>query len=349
MFGPLLVLGLMVSPRAEIPQALRELLVAGRHREACDRLEEALAATPGDRELREALVDTCMRIGRYTAALEFAEPLGESANRTRGLALYLVGRYAEAVELLPEDEETILYRHESLRALARHEEARACLERARELLGEDHIEVRVRHAQELVASGDHAAAIPVFQRVLADDPIVAPALFGLGRALVRTGEREQGLALLERHRELLPLLDARDFAIQNLDLDRTHAPSHAQLAGCLQALVPHDPAMIEAAARSYARATELARGPQVPPIALRHARFEEHERRNPERALQLLTEAHRRQPDVRLLVRSGDVRVNRRDFEGAIRDFEAALLMRPGDEAIQRRLDGARLGSKDQR
>lgn len=349
MLGLLLVLALSNTPRAEVPPALRELLSSGRLREACTGLEEALAAEPGNRALREALVEACMQLGRYSAALEFAAPLGEEANRTRGLALYLTGRYAEAVELLPEDAETILYRHESLRALARHEAARACLARAAELLGEDHPEVLVRRAQELVRGGEHAAAIPLFERALARDPLAAPAQFGLGRALVRTGKREAGLELLERHRALLPLLDARDFARQNLALDRTHAPSHAELAESLRALAPYDASQLAHAAEAYAQASRFARGSEVAPVALRRARFEEEAREDPDAAVRILHAAHETHPDVRLLVRAGDVRLRTDDAVAALVEYEAARALRPADAAIEQRILAARAAREAQR
>lgn len=338
----LLTLGLSCVPlddRAEVAK----LLEAGKGREAAELLGKLLEATPDDRGLRADLAKLEMRIGRYASALGHAEGLGPALDGLRGRALYLLGRYEEALEFLSDESgDTVLFRHEALVSLARFEEADRALERATEILGAGHTEVRVRRAQTLARKGATQSAVEEFRTALAEAPTSAPALYGLGRALITLGEREDGLTLLERHRVLLPLLDAVDFARQNLELDRSHASNHAGLGDALRALGAFDPGQFEEAERAYAEASRLAKPEEIVPVSLRHARFLEEIRQDRGRAAEVLDAALARQADPRLAVRCGDILLRAGRASDALARFEAAWEMRPGDEQVGQRIRDAR-------
>lgn len=328
-----LLLALALAPQdAGEAQALWD---QGRHEEALASWSAALERDPEDVELRRRLAARLMEAQRPQAALQVAQALGPEAQGLRGIALYLLARHEEALQHLSAgDPQQALLRVECLEALGRAEEAAAAVDQAAAALGARHPRVLVLRARRLAADGAHEQALPLLREAVAADPLDREALFALGQALVRSGAREEGLALLQRHRELLPLLDARDFALQSLALDPAHAANHARVGDAEREL-----GRLDEAEAAYRTAAGLARdASERVPVALRHARLLHEQRGDLDAALALLQAAAARAPDARLLVRAGDLLAAAgRDGE-ARAQFTRALALRPGDAQIEARL-----------
>lgn len=306
---------------------------AGNRLESIERLVAAVETSPGDRFLRRLLVEHEMAVHRYASALAHMEGLGTEIRDERALALHHLGRYEEAAELLDKlDPDQLLLLIDTLGRLGRIEDADRWLVRAGKTLGEDDPRVRVLEARRLARLGRYSEVVPITASVLAADPYDAEALFLHGQALVRTGEREAGLAALERHRALAPLLDELDFAERGVDLAPMHAPNHARVADVERAIGRFD-----RAERSYALALQLAEPDELTPIALRSARLFDEEGKLA-RALGVLDEAGARAPDARLLVRKGDLLLAAERPTEALTAFEAAAVLRPDDAQIAERI-----------
>jgi len=311
-----------------------ELWARGERDAALALLAEQLARQPQDAGLRAALAARQMEAQRFEAALVSVAPLGKEADGLRGTALYLLGRYDEALRCLsPSDPTQTLMRVEALEALGREADAEAAVAEAAGALGEQHPRILALRGRRLLAAGRAAEALPLFRAAVAQDPLDREALFGLGQALVRTGAREEGLAVLQRHRELLPLLDARDFALQSLALEPMHAGSHARLGDVERQL-----GRLDAAEAEYRLAAQLAGPGEVVSVALRHARLLSDDRADLPGALALLDAALERGDDAHLLVRAGDLLAGAGRHDEARARYERALLLRPGDEQIRARL-----------
>ena len=333
MLAELLVAALALAAAPQDPAA--ELWQAGRRVEAIEAWERELAAVPGDRALRLRLVEAQLAVHRYAAALECAAPLGDEAERARGVALYRLGRWEEALQHLARDDELqLLMRVECLEALAREQESAREVDQAAERLGEDDVRVLGFRARALARRGDDAGALVLYRRAHELDPYDPAALFGLGRALVAVGEREQGLARLQEHRELTPKLDALDFAQRSVDLAPLHAGNHATVGDAERAL-----GRTQRALEAYERAYALATREQVVPIALRLARLLAEDLERLDAAVALLEEAGAKVDDPRPWVRAGDLlRADGRPMD-AIQRYLRARELRPDDAAIQQRID----------
>jgi tetratricopeptide (TPR) repeat protein len=278
-----------------------------------------------------------MEAQRFAAALSTAAPLGPELDDLRARALYVLGRYDEALVLLRRDDPgQVLLLVDSLSALGRVDEARDALDAAGTLLGEQHARVLALRGRELAARGRHGEAVPLFRRALEQDPLDREALFGLGTSLVRSGEREAGLAALERHRELLPLLDERDFALQGLALDPGHADNLAVLGDIERRL-----GLVDGAEQRYRAALARAHSDNATPIALRLARLLAEERGDIDAAVALLDELGAHVPDVRLPVRAGDLLGEAGRWDEAVERYEQALALRPEDAQVRARRDAA--------
>ena len=338
-----LLLTTMLDMGADDRANVKAMFEAGRQRDAADVMTRMLEEDPKQRGLRSDLVKIEMRIGRYASALAHCESLGEPFDSTRGKALYMLGRYEEALKFLKSDAKgSILFRHESLWVLARFDEAAVALEQAAELLGADHVEVRTRRGQAPSQAGKFEKAAAEFRSALERDPLSTAALFGLGRALLSLDEREEGIALLERHRDMTPLIDKLDFARRNLELDLSHAPNHAAVGDALRALLPFHPGLLSDARTSYASAAKLAKPAEVVPIALRRARFFEEDLNDSGEAIRALEAAFVTNKDARLAVRAGDIHMRAAQPQKALEQFMRAQQIRPRDGAIQGRVAAAR-------
>lgn len=337
MFAPLvLAVALACAPSvAQDPGAA--LWDAGRRAEAIDAWQAALSAAPTDSELRLRLTEAQLAVHRYAAALETAAPLGAEADRQCGLAYYRLGRWEEALAHLQRDPPLqLLMRIEAFEALGRAEEADLEIERAAESLGAEDVRVLGHRARSLARRGDDAGALEFFRRAHALDPYDPGALFGLGRALVAVGQREEGLARLEEHRALTPKLDALDFALRGVDLAPLHAANHAALGDAEREL-----GRFEAARSAYGRGLDLAAPTEATPIALRCARLLAEDMDQLDAAVALLEQTGTKSGDVRNWVRAGDL------LQGANRPLEAvqrylkARELRPDDAAIEARIEAA--------
>ncbi len=318
---------------------------SGKRREAIAQLEAAVQKDPDNTPLRVGLVERELAVHRYRSAWEHLQVQDAQLDALRGRTLYHLGRYEEALPFLGSgSEQNCLARVDALEALGRFDEADEALELAAQLLGAEHARICRLRGQSLARQGKHAEALAQFRSALALDPIDAQALFGLGRALLRTGEREAGLAALEQHRKLLPLIDRYDFALKSLDLDPLHAPNHAELAEVLGLL-----GQGERAIEAYERGLQLGTGAQqLSPIALRYARFLLEQRQDLPGARSVMQRVLERAIEVRLLVRAGDYAGLARDWGAAVGYFERAAQLRPSDRAILERLNQAQIEQRTQ-
>ena len=284
-------------------------------------------------------------VAHYRRAEELARSLPpERGKRILGRALYGLARFEEALVhldvTLPDE---VLLVVDAATALGRTERAAAALVAAEQVLGDDDPRILAARGAALARSGDDAAAARAFERALIGDPLSAKALFGLGRALLRLGRRDEGLVVLERHRELVPLLDALEFARASADLDLTHASNRAALGDAHRALAGYDPRELDRAEDCYRVAAALASDSEiVTAIALRHARLLALDREQPEAAVAILRAALERARDVRLLVRIGDVEFEAGHPGAALAAYDEALLERPGERPIEARRARAR-------
>lgn len=332
----LLTLLLALSGQRAAWDALWE---SGKRVEALAAMVEALEASPEDRELRSALVERELEVSRFRAALEHAQGLGAEGRFQRARARYFLADYEAALpDLDPSDPSLILLRVESLRALGRLGEADALLPRVAALFGEADPRHALLVGRKLLREGELEAAAARFRAVLEVAPLEAEALFGLGRALVRAGQREEGLRILERHRELIPRLDALDFARRGLALAPRSAANQAALAEAWAGLREFDAGAEARCRAAFERALALASPDERSPVALRAARFEAEACGDLRAALQRLEAAMRVHDDVRLRVRAGDYRARLGELGAARAEYRAALELRPGDRAIEERL-----------
>lgn len=314
----------------------------GERREAVAELESWLAEHPDAHGDWLRLAGWRSRIRRHTAALEALDRLpdevarGAEARHLRGEALFALDRLEEALEHLdPERRDHARYRIEALESLGQRDALKLELEAAEKRFGAEHPDFLVARGQLALRAGDAPAARDAFERALALDDLELRALFGLGTALVRTGERERGLELLQKHRTLLPLLDRVHFAQESLALAPNHAPNHAALAEAWR-----DLGRLNSAEASFRQAIALAAAAEAVPIGLRWARFLEEQRELPRDAVAHLDQLFDSLPeDPRLPVRAGDILARLGDKPEAAKRYRAALRLRPGDRQIEARLD----------
>jgi tetratricopeptide (TPR) repeat protein len=313
----------------------------GERREAVAELEDWLSAHPDAHADWLRLAGWRSRIRRHTAALAALERLpaelarGTRARHLRGEALFALDRLEEALEYLdPERRDHARFRIESLESLGRRDDLERELAAAEARFGAEHPDFLVARGQLALRAGDAARARDAFERALALDDLELRALYGLGTALIRSGERERGLELLQKHRTLLPLLDRVHFAQESLALAPNHAPNHAALAEAWR-----DLGRLDAAELSFRQALELVTVAEAVPVGLRWARFLEEQRERPRDAVAHLDRLFETLPtDPRLPVRAGDILARLGDKPEAAKRFRAALELRPGDAQIQARL-----------
>lgn len=330
-----LVLTLAQAASAE---RAREMWSSGARAEAIEVLEGGVRAQPGERALRRQLAEALIAVHRYAAALEQARELGRDGAALRGLALFKLGRHADALAELPQDDELSLrLRIDAAEALARFDESDAALELWLVKVGEAHPQAAALRGRREARAGRHEQAVKEFQRALEVDPCDSAALFGLGQSLKRLGQIARALEVLAEHRRITPLLDQLEFVERAVDLAPNHAPNWAAVGDAQRAL-----ARIERAREAYRLAAKLAKDDEVVPIALRHARLESEDGRDVDAALAVLEAAGQRANDARVWVRAGDLALERGSRAAARSYFERALALRPGDAQIAKRLEAAK-------
>ena len=320
-----------VREAGEAPPAWQLAWDEGHVEESLEQLRAACRSEPG---LAPLLAQRLMGLGRYTAALDVARPLGAAGRDVSATCLYLLARYDAALELLDaENPQQTLLRVDALEVQGRPEQAREALLVAARVLGEQHPEVLAVRGRLLAADGHDAEAVEAFRAALAADPIQMAALFGLGRALLRLGQADEARAVLAEHRRLGPLVDQREAARRAVELSPRHAPNLALLGDA-----ERDLGRLQLAHAAYLRASELARGSERVPVLLRFARLLSEDLVDLDGALALLDAEAAHSDDPRLPVRAGDLlaKAQRRD-EAAAR-YRQALALRPGDPQIEARL-----------
>jgi hypothetical protein len=317
---------------------------AGRRQEAIELLEAELAAAPGDQELCLRLVQAELAVRRYASALARAEPLGIAAREERGRALFFLARYEEALAWLDAGQPAeTLFVADALEALGRFDGpdgADAAADRAAAVLGADHPQVLVLLARRHERHERWSEAALAYRAALAADPIERAALFGLGQALLRAGELEEGRAALERHRQMIPLLDRLDDALRTVDLAPHHGPNHANLGDAERAL-----GRIDEAEAAYRTGLARAAGDQLVPIALRLARLLREDRSSVDGAVALLTDVAARPAaagDPRPAVRAGDYLMEAGRALEALQHYQRAEALAPADENVRARVAEAR-------
>lgn len=313
----------------------------GERRAAVAELEDWLQQHPDAHSDWLRLAGWRSSIRRHAGALDALERLpadlaeASEARRLRGEALFALDRLDEALAFLdPERRDHARYRIESLESLGRLEALERELSAAEKRYGPEQADFLVARGQLALRAGDPAKARGAFERALALDDLELRALFGLGTALVRTGKRERGLELLQKHRALLPLLDRVHFARESLALAPNHAPNHAALAEAWR-----DLGRLDAAEASFRDALAWVTPKEAVPVGLRWARFLEEQRESPRAAVSHLDMLFKNVPnDPRLPVRAGDILARLGDHPEAAKRFRAALELRPGDAQIEARL-----------
>lgn len=329
-----LFLALAQAPTGPTAPAAAELWNAGRRAEAIARLEAGLSTSRDAAADKLQLARWELELTRYEAALAHLAELGPQWDKLRGELYYRAHHYEQALPRLdPADREQCLWIVDTLEALERFDEADAALERAVALRGADDARVQSLRGRAFARDGRWSDALPCFELAHAADPLDAQALFGLGQALVRSGDEKRGLELLERHRLLLPLLDRLQFAQQSLALEPLSAPNHAAIGD-----VERDLGRRELASAAYARALELAAPAQLVPIALRAARCYEEDYRDLDRAVALLVACEARVQDARLAVRAGDLLAKAGRRDDALAAYRRGQALRPNDAQIQARI-----------
>ena len=328
-------IGAGADARQASPRVAR-LFQEGQRHEAVALLEQEVQSAPDNDALRLQLVQCLMTLRQYQRALEVMRP--GAGDELRGQALFFLGRYQDALAQLDSSNgDEVLMVVDVLEALGRLEERDRVIDQALEVRGKEDASVLVLLGRREASRGRHAEAVVHFERALKEDSVLPAALFGLGTSLVRSGQRERGRSILQRHREVLPLLDRLEFAERSLQLNPAHAPNQAALADVLRQLDT-----LEEAERYYRSAYEKARAGEVVPITLRFARFQLENREDLDGALRLLREAATRVEDVRLPVREGDWLAAAGRKTEAAAAYRRALELRPGDPKIRERIE--RLG-----
>ncbi len=312
----------------------KELWRAGARAEAIDALAAEVERRPDDLALRRDLVRYEVAVHRYVAALEHMKPLGGEVRAMRAVSLFRVGDYENALlHLHKTDINELLMRIDALEALGRFEECDAEVLEARAGPRKDDARVLACDGRRLMRKEEPAQAAAVFRLAVAADPWNGEALFGLGRALIASGERDAGLEAMKRHRELSPKLDRLDFARRSVDLAPAHAPNHTALGDAEREL-----GRLDRAEDAYRRAAELAKCPELVPNTLRHARLLAEDRREPEKAVEMLLACAERCPDARLHVRAGDLYREMQRPQDARASYERALALRPDDAKIRQKI-----------
>jgi len=223
----------------------------GDAKEADVLLARACARDPGAAHVRAARAAAVRDLGRHEEALELLDealalrPDFFAALINRGNTLLTLERYAEALAtfddalaLQPDDAGALTHRGIALLEMDRVDEALASHGRALELQP-DHAAARVnrgnalrRKADTLHAAGRHEEALPLYEEALVARADLATAL-GLGNALQALGRFEGALAACERALAVQPespgALNNRGNALRALGRHQEALASYARV------------------------------------------------------------------------------------------------------------------------
>lgn len=331
----LVLLFLSAFASVELPPKAIALLRSGDGPQAFEIVREAVDEAPEDHALRADAVELGFALKRWKVVLAWTRG-DERLARQHARATFFAGRFEEALALLSEADDLEAFMIlDSLEALGRFPEHDATLTRLAKRFGRDHVHVASVEGRVALRKRDWSRAIERFRAALELDPWHSEAIFGLGRALVFSGEREAGRQELERHRRLLPLFDELEFARRGVELDPSHGPNHARVGDVERRL-----GRIESAQAHYRSALDRTRGAERTPIVLRLARSLVEDKADVAAARELLAEETAERFDARLLVRLGDLARDAKDLVAARRAYERVLERRPEDRAVLERLRG---------
>ena len=163
------------SPNAHYEQGLR-FTKAGRHAEAIDCYQQALAATPSDPQVLFALGNTARALGMPKPAETF---------------------YRQVLAIAPERIEALINLANLLRANGQGDAARALLESAMARQPQS-AELSLTLGSVFRESGEAETAESHYRQALALKPNYAAALANLGDMLAARGESEEALSLYDR-------------------------------------------------------------------------------------------------------------------------------------------------------
>ena len=262
--------------------------------------------------------------------------------KERGVALFLLARYAECLPLLDRSELLgALMAIDASEALQDHAGSDKELEQALGRFGRRDARLVAADGRRHARQENWTAARDAFRAALELDPCEAEAMLGLGRALLRSGAREEGLATMARQRELRAKLDVLDHALEAVDLQPMHGPNWTAVGEAEVGL-----GRLDRALRAYERAEALCDAAQLVPNALRHAKAAR-AAGGLDAARAVLGRARARSGDPRLVVREAELLADEGRVADAARLLEDLSARRPDDRALRERLEALRARSKD--
>ena len=334
----LLLSACLLATPATAGQSPLDLWASGQRSEAVEAERVRLNTATASASDWKRLAQWQLEIHQPKAALESAERGGESCRSERGAALFRLTRYAESIPFLQEDTLLeVLMLLDAQEAVQRFQDADAVLSRALERFGRLDARLLAADGRRWARQENWTRAVEAFQAALKLDPCEAEAQLGLGRALLRSGDRQGGLTAMQRHRELRAQLDVLDHALRGVDLQPMHGPNWTAVGEAEAGL-----GRVTRALAAYEHAERLCDERQLVPNALRHSRLLWETQGDPQAALRVLERAEQRCGDPRLPVRRADILAGTGRAREAIELLEALARSRPHDEALVERLKKVR-------
>lgn len=318
---------------------------AGRRIEALELEEARLAAARGSKPAEwRRLAGWQLELHRPASALASAERCGADCAKERGIALFLLARYAECLPLLDRGEaQGALMAIDAREALGDFAGSDRELDEALARFGRGDARLLSAAGRRHARQENWTDACAAFRAALELDPCEAEALLGLARALLRSGAREEGLSAMARHRELRKKLDVLDHALEAVDLQPMHGPNWTAVGEAEFGL-----GRLERALGAFERAEGLCDESQLVPNALRHAKAAR-AAAGLDSALAVLRRARARSDDPRLVVRESDLLAEEGSVAEAARLLEELVARRPSDRAARERLEALRAKLRDAR
>lgn len=183
-----------VSKVADLLGQAADLRALGRHADAMDLYERALAMQPGDPEILTLAGTACGEIGDLESA---------------------ASRLEAALEASPGFTPALAAMGNVYQIRAEYGKAEACYRRALETVRDDPV-IASNLALVLAATDRLREARDLLEAAVEAQPDFANALVGLGRACARLGDPDAALAAYDRARECAP--DRSDIAAERADV-----------------------------------------------------------------------------------------------------------------------------------